>query len=167
MKVILLAMIFFLSLSGCTNNKNESTVQPVVDSTGIMKSMNAGTDTDSLNFIKTWKGKMADEVSMFDNVIIQRRLLALLGPEEYALLKSNWMVQTPFEEESGIYKVSGCKQHDCPSYHVIAYFDIANNNINIAIFKNKNFRMYEEKGEIILPPEMQRDIQTNKGNQKL
>jgi hypothetical protein len=167
MKAALLGMILFLILSGCNNDRNKPTTLPSPDSLGINASLQPDGDIDSLNFIKKWKGKTAREVSMFDNPIIQSRFLELLGPEEYALLKSNWMVQTPFEEESGIYSASGCKQHDCPSYHVIIYFDLANNNINIALFKNKNFRMYSEKGEIILPPQMQKDIQTNKGNLKL
>ncbi len=27
-------------------------------------------------------------------------------------------------------------------YQAITYFDVANNNINIAVFKNKDFKMY-------------------------
>ena len=167
MKVILLGMVFFLALIGCNNNRNESNKPAASDTLGITTPTRVDIEIDSLDFIKKWKGKTVEEVSMFDNKLLQHRFLALLGPEEYTLLKSNWMVQTPFEEESGIYSTSGCKQHDCPSYHVIFYFDIANNNINIALFKNKNFRMYAEKSEIQLPPEMLRDIQTNKGNAKL
>ena len=167
MRVTLLGIIFFLSLIGCNNNKNESNALPGSDTLGSNNLSKVDIEIDSLNFIKSWIGKTAKEVSMFDNSVLQRRFLALLGPEEYTLLKNNWMVQTPFEEESGIYSASGCKQHDCPSYHVIMYFDVANNNINIAMFKNNNFRMYAEKGEIILPDGMQKDIQTNKGNLKL
>ena len=167
MKVTLLGMLFFFALAGCNNNGNRSNTVPAGDSLQMNAIKKSDIQVDSLDFIKKWIGKTVAEVAMFDNNLLQHRFLSLLGPEEYALIKSNWMVQTPFEEENGIYSTSGCKQNDCPSYHVIMYFDVANNNINIALFKNKNFRMYAEKGEIILPPEMQKDIQTNKGNQKL
>ena len=166
MRMTIFGIVFLFTFAGCTNNNTQSGV-PAVDSLQMNAPIKVDNQIDSLDFIKGWKGKMADEVIMFDNPILQQRFLALLGPEEYTLLKSHWMVQTPFIEEGGIYSASGCKQNDCPSYHVVVYFDVANNNINIALFKNKNFRMYSEKGEINLPPGMQKDIQTNKGNQKL
>ena len=50
--------------------------------------------------------------------------------------------------ESGIYQFSGCKQHDCPSFQTIIYYDAKTDNINVIINKNDKVSSFSEKGKI-------------------
>lgn len=164
MKKIIFALLLSFSLFSCNNGDNKLDAVPAADSISIKSEIIKKDSTQSLGFISAWKGKTASEAGFFEDTLIQTRLIDLIGADEYTSLKSNWNVQTPFTEENGIYSASGCKQNDCPSYHAIFYCDTAGNNINLLIFKNKNSKIYTEKGEIDLPEQMKQEMQITKGN---
>ena len=83
---------------------------------------------------------------------------------EYPYFHENWNVQTPIEEENNIYSASGCKQHDCPSYYSVVYFDVAKNNINVLIKRGVHFKLFTEKGEIVLTENMKKTRATIREN---
>ena len=154
-------ILFFVLMAVCIacNQSSENidlkkfTPPVVVDST----------DPGSLSFIKGWKNKYPEEVNMFDHPVIENRLSALLDAE-YDLLKANWNVQIPFEEEQGIFHTGGCKKNDCPAFHSMIYFDIAANTINVWIMKDRSYKLYVEKDTIQLPEGMKKDLMITKGN---
>ncbi|MEO6814379.1 MAG: hypothetical protein ABI172_10645 [Ginsengibacter sp.] len=164
--IIALFSSFFLLFSCNNQTQNNPKIPPAADSAAdtakAPAALQEDVNTSSLNFINDWKGKTATEAGMFDNSTIDNRLIKMLGEKEYSEMKNNWNVQTPFIEEDGILSASGCKVHDCPSYHTIIYVDVASNNINIQIIKNKNSKAYTEKGIITLPAQMQKDLEASK-----
>lgn len=163
MKSILIFALF-LSLYSCNNEANHvESVTNIDSSFSDSTILKPDSSLTSLDFIRDWKGQYPQQVNMFENSTIQNRLSELLKAE-YDLLKINWNVQTPFEEENGIFTTSGCQQHDCPSYHSIVYFDINNNNINVVIMKDKEYKLFVEKDTILLPQSMKKDLEINKGN---
>ncbi|MEO6683498.1 MAG: hypothetical protein ABIN48_11815 [Ginsengibacter sp.] len=153
--ISLSALIFF----SC-NSTNTETDQADIPDTSFIKKENIITrnskPSTSLNFIKNWDGKTAREAGMFEDSTLVNRLSILLG-NEYQYFQENWNVQTPIEKEKGIYTASGCKQHDCPTYYSIVYFDIENNNINVLIKRGLLYKLFTEKGEIPLPSQMKKN----------
>lgn len=117
----------------------------------------------SIEYVRGWVGKYPSDVNMFGDSVLRQRMLKLLKGE-YELFKTNWNVQTPFVEDSSIVSTSGCKQHDCPSYHSIIYFDVVNNQINIAILKDKQYKLFTEMDTIVLPASMKKDYEIIRGN---
>ena len=162
MQRFFLVFISILVLYSC-NGPSQTGPVPANDTVPIAAPALHAIDNSSLEMIKKWKGKTAGEVNMFGDSIIEARFSKLLG-QEYLLMKANWNVQTPFEEENGIYNTTGCKVHDCRSYQSFAYFDVNHNNINIVIIKNKEMTLYIEKDTIQLPDQMKRDLEITKGN---
>ncbi|MEO6134898.1 MAG: hypothetical protein ABIP35_07075 [Ginsengibacter sp.] len=162
MQRFFLACLSVLVLYSC-NQQSQTNPVNTNDTLGIVAPAMPAIDSSSLELIKKWKGKTAEEVNMFGDSIIAGRLSNLLG-QEYLLMKANFNVQTPFEEENGIYNATGCRVHDCPSYQSFVYFDINHNNINIVIMKNKEITFYIEKDTIQLPPRMKKDLEITKGN---
>lgn len=159
----ILSACFLLS---CNNQQNQSNQQAgsVPDSAKTPTEIQKDVNSSSLKFMNDWKGKTAREAGIFDNSLLDNRIIKILGEQEYTEMKNNWNVQTPFIEEDGILSASGCKQHDCPSFHSIIYVDVDNNNINIEIIKGANFKLFTEKGIITLPPQMQKDLDITKKN---
>ncbi|QBJ88152.1 hypothetical protein DDI74_18720 [Chryseobacterium gleum] len=60
----------------------------------------------------------------------------------------NFNVEGPIASENGIYKLTGCKQHDCPGYATSIYYDAKNDNLNVSIDKNGKVTDFAEKGKI-------------------
>ena len=122
------------------------------------------TTSKPLGFIENSVGQSF--TSLFSNQTISTRFTNVLGVQGFAELKANWQVQTSIEKEANIYSAWGCKQHACPSYSATVYFDVASDNINISIFKDKDsyYHLYTEKGTIILPANMQKNLDIQKQN---
>jgi hypothetical protein len=57
-------------------------------------------------------------------------------------------VESPIVSENGIYKLHGCKQHDCPGYATSIYYDSKNDNLNVSIDKNGKISDFTENGKI-------------------
>lgn len=99
------------------------------------------------NSITKNTGKYPNEIKLFEDKSITDRLKKLTGAQ-YSEMVKNFNVESPIVTESGIYKVNGCKQHDCPGYATSIYYDSKNDNFNVWIDKNGKVTEFAEKGKI-------------------
>lgn len=120
----------------------DSTVAPKTDSAaGTAPSASAD------NIITKNVGKYPHDVKLFEDKSITERLKKLTGAQYDEMVK-NFNVESPIVSEGGIYKLSGCKQHDCPGYAIHIYYDSKNDNLNVSIDKNGKVTDFAEKGKV-------------------
>src|SRR5699024_8517550 len=84
-------------------------------------------DTDSTSgkeetLIIENEGEYPRDFDLFGDNSVKERLKALLG-EDFKEVKDNFETQTPVVSEENIYKFTGCKAHDCPSFLTRVYYD--------------------------------------------
>lgn len=101
------------------------------------------------NIITTNKGQYPREFGLFEDEEIVNRLKFLVG-DRYDEMVANFNVETPVVTEDGIYKVTGCKQHECPNYHVTILFDAVNDNMNVLINQDGKIDGFGEKASITM-----------------
>jgi len=53
---------------------------------------------------------------------LDRKVLYSNAKQNYAT-SWNFNVEAPIVSENGVYKFSGCKKHNCPSFQTIIYYD--------------------------------------------
>lgn len=99
------------------------------------------------NIITKNVGKYPHDIKLFEDKSITERLKKLAGAQYDEMVK-NFNVESPVTTENGIYKLSGCKQHDCPGYATHIYYDAKNDNLNVSIDKNGKVTDFAEKGKI-------------------
>lgn len=99
------------------------------------------------NIITKNVGKYPHDIKFFEDKNITERLKKLTGAQYDEMVK-NFDVESPVSSENGIYKLTGCKQHDCPGYATSIFYDAKNDNLNISINKNGKVTEFAEKGKI-------------------
>ncbi|CAM2971266.1 hypothetical protein DRF59_09800 [Chryseobacterium flavum] len=99
------------------------------------------------NIITKNVGKYPHDIKFFEDKSISERLKKLAG-SQYDEMVKNFNVESPIASENGIYKLTGCKQHDCPGYSTSIYYDAKNDNLNVSIDKNGKVTDFAEKGKI-------------------
>lgn len=99
------------------------------------------------NVITKNVGKYPHDIKFFEDKGISERLKKLTG-NQYDEMVKNFNVESPVVSENGIYKLTGCKQHDCPGYATSIYYDAKNDNLNVSIDKNGKVTEFAEKGKI-------------------
>ena len=99
------------------------------------------------NIITKNVGKYPHDIKFFEDKEISERLKKLTG-SQYDEMVKNFNVEGPIASENGIYKLTGCKQHDCPGYATSIYYDAKNDNLNVSIDKNGKVTDFAEKGKI-------------------
>ncbi|MDR4952144.1 hypothetical protein REB14_08170 [Chryseobacterium sp. ES2] len=99
------------------------------------------------NVITKNVGKYPHDIKFFEDKGISERLKKLIGAE-YGEMVKNFNVESPIASENGIYKLTGCKQHDCPGYATSIFYDAKNDNLNVSIDKNGKATEFAEKGKI-------------------
>ncbi|WPO90158.1 hypothetical protein [Chryseobacterium sp. HR92] len=99
------------------------------------------------NIITKNVGKYPHDIKLFEDKSITERLKKLAGTQYDEMVK-NFNVESPVTTENGIYKLSGCKQHDCPGYATHIYYDAKNDNLNVSIDKNGKVTDFAEKEKI-------------------
>lgn len=124
---------------------NDSTVTPTPDS---VATSSPSTVTD--NVITKNVGKYPHEIKLFEDKGITDRLKKLVGSQYDEMVKF-FNVESPVVSENEIYKLNGCKQHDCPGYATTIYYDSKNDNLNVSIDKNGKVTDFTEKGKITVP----------------
>ncbi len=156
-----------LALSLCTTAvscKKETNTQSSVSTdtlaTVLPKDSAAAPDTDSVdtpsssasadNIITKNVGKYPHEIKLFEDKSITDRLKKLVGSQYDEMVKF-FNVESPVISENEIYKLNGCKQHDCPGYATTIYYDSKNDNLNVSIDKNGKVTEFAEKGKITVP----------------
>ncbi|MBL3548316.1 MULTISPECIES: hypothetical protein [unclassified Chryseobacterium] len=121
----------------------DSTGIPKTDSAAVPSQVTASTD----NIITKNVGKYPHDIKLFEDKSLTERLKKVVGPE-YAEMVKFFNVESRIVSENGIYKLDGCKQHDCPGYSTSIYYDVKNDNLNVAIDKNGKVSDFAEKGKI-------------------
>jgi hypothetical protein len=74
-------------------------------------------------------------------------LKKLVGAQYNDMIKY-FNVESPITSENGIYKLTGCKQHDCPGYSTDIYYDAKDDNLNVMIDQNGKLTDFSEKKKI-------------------
>lgn len=123
------------------NASNDSLAAPKTDSAA--SPANASSD----NIITKNEGKYPHDIKLFEDKSFAERVKKLTGTQYDEMLK-NFNVESPVVSEKGIYKVTGCKQHDCPGYSTSIFYDSKNDNLNVSIDKNGKVTDFAEKGKI-------------------
>jgi len=122
----------------------DSVTTPKTDSTTTAAAPSAST---SENIITKNVGKYPHDIKFFEDKGITERLKKLTGAQYDEMVK-NFNVESPISSENGIYKLTGCKQHDCPGYATSIFYDAKNDNLNVSIDKNGKATEFAEKGKI-------------------
>lgn len=127
-----------------------ATVMPK-DSTGVPKTDSVAAPSQAAtpmdNIITKNVGKYPHDIKLFEDKNLTERLKKVVGPQYDEMVKF-FNVESPIVSENGIYKLNGCKQHDCPGYSTSIYYDAKNDNLNVAIDKNGKVSDFAEKGKI-------------------
>ncbi|MBV8326194.1 hypothetical protein [Chryseobacterium sp.] len=110
----------------------------------------ASTTSAGIDLITKSTGKYPHDIKLFEDKNLTDRLKKLTGTQYDEMIKS-FNVESPIVSENGIYKLNGCKQHDCPGYSTTMYYDAKNDNLNVAIDKNGKVADFAEKGKITVP----------------
>jgi hypothetical protein len=92
-------------------------------------------------------GKYPHEIKLFEDKSITDRLKKLVGAQYNDMIKY-FNVESPIASENGIYKLTGCKQHDCPGYSTDIYYDAKDDNLNVMIDQNGKLTDFSEKKKI-------------------
>ena len=105
----------------------------------------------SLGNLKPSVGKTVGEIKLWQNKVVDGRLKKLMGAE-YATMKKFLNVETPIEKFGDFLMMTGCEQHNCGDNQYVIFMDTAEDNINVALFKNGASKEWNEHGAIALPP---------------
>lgn|SRR5690625_660521 len=73
-----------------------------------------------------------------------------LTDDNYDNIIENFNTETPIVSDNEVYKFTGCKQHDCPSFFTTVLYDAKTRNMNILVSENGKVKIYEENGKITL-----------------
>ncbi|KMQ58428.1 hypothetical protein ACM46_22255 [Chryseobacterium angstadtii] len=158
-KMIVSAFAFsLLALTSCKKEaKTDGTTTATDSLTTVTQDSTAAPKTDSAtstlatastdNIITKNEGKYPHDIKLFEDKSFADRVKKLAGAQYDEMLK-NFNVESPIVSENGIYKVTGCKQHDCPGYSTSIFYDSKNDNLNVSIDKNGKVTDFAEKGKI-------------------
>lgn len=96
------------------------------------------------------EGEYPRDVDLFSDTSVKERLENLLG-EDFKKVEDNFETQTPIVSEKSIFKFTGCKAHDCPSFLTRVYYDANHDNFNVLITRSGKVKIYAEKEQIQVP----------------
>lgn len=153
------ALLLLGTVASCKKEANtQSSVSTDTLATVIPKDSAVGAKADSVaavvpstgakaEIITKNEGKYPHDIKLFEDKSFAERVRKLVGKEYDEMLK-NFNVEGPIVSDDGIYKLHGCKQHDCPGYATYIYYDSKNDNLNVSIDKNGKATDFAEKGKI-------------------
>ena len=153
--IISTLLIFtLLNISCKDSNKVKS-----VDSSNVMETMmgeeeeadkekKADKENIAGNLIVKNEGEYVNkDLEVFENQAFVDRIKPIIG-ELYEEILDNFNTETPIVSDSDIYKFTGCKAHDCPSYLITFLYDAKNDNFNVLVNQNGRVKVYEENGKV-------------------
>lgn len=136
------ATLLGLCLFSCKENKPAETVQAQDSATVAAPEAEAQT-----NIIVSNEGKYPTEIKIFEDKDFSDRVKKLVGAQYDEILK-NFNVESPIVSDAGIYKFTGCRQHDCPAYQTTVLYDAQNDNLNVLVDQEGKITEFAEKGKI-------------------
>lgn len=154
-KTVLLMTALFLSFTfyAC---KDSNKVQSTDSQSGVETLLNEEEEeaieeeNRMSNFFAEHEGAYTQkDLEIFKNADFTERIKKLTG-ENYAEIVKNFNTETPIVSVDGIYKFTGCKQHDCPSFFTTILYDSNKDNMNVVVDQNGKVKVYDEKGKITM-----------------
>lgn len=136
-----------LLLVSCKNNKKDNASDDKLESE--IESEATSDEPEYQNLITENEGEYPRDFDVFDDSDISKRIKDLTG-DQYDDVVAHFDTETPVVSEDGIYKFTGCKQHDCPAFKTTILFDANNDNLNVLIEKDEEATVFDEDGEIEL-----------------
>lgn len=94
------------------------------------------------------------DIDLFGDNAVNKRIQALLS-DQYETMLSNFNTQSAIVTDEGLYKVTGCKAHDCVGYLTTILYDAHNDNLNVIISIGGKVKVYAEKGPIVVTRALQ------------
>ncbi|MGE8554189.1 MAG: hypothetical protein ACN6OB_09720 [Chryseobacterium jejuense] len=152
------ALMIVGTVVSCKKDANtQSSVSTDTLATVLPKDSTVASKTDSvkaaassaatLEIITKNEEKYPHDIKLFEDKSFAERVKKLVG-KEYDVMLKNFNVEGPIVSDNGIYKLHGCKQHDCPGYATYIYYDSKNDNLNVSIDKDGKITDFAEKGKI-------------------
>ncbi len=135
---LLIGLVVFGAFFSCKHNPKE---QPDAKPAGKITVETLITENE---------GEYPRDLDIFGTNSVNSRLENILG-DQYAAIKENFETQTPVVSEEDVYKFSGCKAHNCPSFITKVYYDAKQDNFNVIVSQSGKVKVYEEKGGIKVP----------------
>lgn len=149
--ILPLILVFsFLNISCKDSNKVKSADSPNVMETVIGEEEEEETTKDNIagNLIVENEGEYVNkDLNIFENTDFVDRIKPIVE-EVYEEILENFNTETPIVSDRDIYKFTGCKAHDCPSYLITFLYDAKNDNFNVLINQNGRVKVYEENGKV-------------------
>jgi len=144
-KILTVSLMSFLIILSCSDKKSKDI------GSNTIKKVNDSISSKLLyeNAITKNVGKYPHEINLFDNVEVSKRLKKIVG-SKYKEIIENFNTETPIVSENTIYKVTGCKQHECPLFHTTILFDAEKDNFNVVVDNNGKSEEFIEKEKINL-----------------
>lgn len=149
-------MILSLVLAACKNNKTAEQERTKIEVTEDGELEVYEKDALPLEIITQNEDKYPiQDLNIFEDNDVSDRLKKIAGKEEYEAILDNFETETPIVSDDGIYKFTGCKQHDCPSFLTTVLYDADEDNFNLVIEKEGKTKVYDEKGKITVSKALQ------------
>lgn len=157
MKTTTLLTVCLISLSlfmvSCKKTKKNNTPDKSGSELTVKNDSVEPSTTDysktAVKLITENEGQYPRDLKIFKDKDIANRLKKIAGAD-YPKIIENFDTETPIVSLNGIYKFTGCKQHNCPSFHTTILYDAHHDNFNIIIEKNGRIKVYDEKGNITM-----------------
>lgn len=87
------------------------------------------------------------DIRLLEDKDFKARLKSLTG-EDYEEIMENFNTETPIVSDRNVYKFTGCKEHNCPSFLTTVLYDAKTGNMNVLVSKNGKTQIFEENGKI-------------------
>lgn len=147
----------FLSLSlvfvSCKENKKDQSEGTQSEMSINKDTINETGESVSLaitkNVITENEDQYPHDIDLFDNKEITSRLKKITG-DVYDSIMENFNTETPIVSLNGVYKFTGCKEHDCPAFHTTVIYDAKDDNFNVLVAQKGSVKVYDEKGKITM-----------------
>jgi|GEM_PF-812087 len=149
--IILSIFSFSLLMVSCKDsNKVKSADSPNVIETVIGEEEEEEKAKDNLsgNLIIENVGEYVNkDLEIFEERAFVDRIKPIVG-DKYDEIIENFNTETPIVSDRDIYKFTGCKAHNCPSYLITFLYDAKNDNFNVLVNQNGRVKVYEENGKV-------------------
>lgn len=147
----ILSLMMAVFMVSCKDNKQVKST----DSQNVVESVLNAEETEKTenetfqNIITENEDQYPRDIAVFEDPEISERIQKLVG-DEYQSILENFNTETPIVSDKDVYKFTGCKEHDCPSFHSTVLYDAKDNNLNVLVSKKGKVKVYEEKGKIVI-----------------
>ena len=142
---IITILLLFLTLISCKYNKLKSDEE----SDGLTKNERSSLADSKIAklFTENEDKYPQSDLKLLENKDFKERLKLLTG-DDYDEIMENFDTETPIVSDNEVYKFTGCKAHNCPSFLTTVLYDAKTDNMNVVVSKLGKVKIYEEDGKI-------------------